>query len=393
MALAGRAINSSPEPSWNPLRCGGTELPIELLLMAKLIALSLLLTHHVRLLPDPFLPFLPFLDQLPPQAFQRTLQAIFLISAVALLFNRRARLSCLILGGTILLAVVSSRAYYGNNKTFCGLILFLTGLYHPAWGPWLVRAQVIIIYFGAGLNKLLDPDWQSGVFFEHWAGVRLHHPAYLFVASVLPALVLGKIMCWGTIVTELGLSIAFTMRRLYPLAIWVSLLFHSSLLLFTGSTFTMFFYAMQASMLAFAPWPQPKMLAIWDGDCGFCSLTKKWFERLDLEGLLEWRTWQSGVGRLYGISDAALGERLHLVAEGKIYSGFHAFQIMLLYNPLTYFVMVVLIAGPYPRIAAGLLLAFFLPVFRPVGEAAYNLVARNRNRLMPNSSCQVQQQR
>ena len=146
-------------------------------------------------------------------------------------------------------------------------------------------------------------------------------------------------------------------------------------------------------MLAFAPWPRSKMLVIWDGDCGFCALSKKWFERLDLEGLLEWRTWQSGAGRAHGISDAALGERLHLVASGKIYSGFHAFQIMLLYNPVTYFAMALLIAAPYPRIAASLLLAFFLPVFRPVGEAAYNLVARNRNRLTPNSSCQVQQQR
>ena len=27
MALAGTAISSSAGPSWNPLRCGGTELP------------------------------------------------------------------------------------------------------------------------------------------------------------------------------------------------------------------------------------------------------------------------------------------------------------------------------------------------------------------------------
>ena len=207
--------------------------------MAKLIAFSLLVTNHVRLLPDPFLPFLPFLDQLlPPEVFQKALQAVFLISAAALLFNRRVRLSCLILGGSILLAVVASKAYYGNNKTFCGLILFLTGLYHPAWGPWLLRAQIIIVYFGAGLNKLLDPDWRSGVFFEHWAGLRLHNSAYLFAAAALPALLLAKIVSWGTIVTELGLAIAFAIRRLYPLAIWVSILFHSSLLLFTGSTFS-----------------------------------------------------------------------------------------------------------------------------------------------------------
>jgi hypothetical protein len=78
-------------PSWNPLRCGGTALPVNLLVMAKAIAIALLLTNHVRLLPDPFLPFIPGLDRIPPLLFQRTLQVLFVGSAVALLFNRSVR--------------------------------------------------------------------------------------------------------------------------------------------------------------------------------------------------------------------------------------------------------------------------------------------------------------
>jgi hypothetical protein len=38
--------------------------------------------------------------------------------------------------------------------------------------------------------------------------------------------------------------------------IWGSVLLHSGMLFFTGSTFTMFFYAMTGSMLAFASWPK-----------------------------------------------------------------------------------------------------------------------------------------
>jgi len=156
-------------PTLNPLRCGGTALPTNLLLMAKLIALCLLLTNHVRLLPDPFLPFVPLIDRIgAPATFQFVLQMVFIASAIALLFNRWVRASCLLLGGSILIGVISSKAYYGNNKTFCGLILFLTGLYEPGREPWLLRIQFAIVYFGAGLNKLLDPDWQSGVFMEHW---------------------------------------------------------------------------------------------------------------------------------------------------------------------------------------------------------------------------------
>src|SRR5262249_19773206 len=203
-------------PSWNPLRCSGTELPVNLLLMAKLIALTLLLTNHVRLIPDPFLPFVPVFDWIPnPAIFQRLLQVVFVVSAIALLSNRSVRLNCLALSGVILIGVVSSKAYYGNNKTFCGLMLFLTGFYEPCSSPWLLRAQFALVYFGAGLNKLIDHDWQTGVFMEHWAVARLKQPWYVALDAVLPPMLLAKLMCWGTIVTELGMSAAFVVKRWY----------------------------------------------------------------------------------------------------------------------------------------------------------------------------------
>ena len=394
MAVSTSAITQARGPGWNPLRCSGTILPANLLLMAKLIALCLLLTNHVRLLPDPFLPFVPVFDWIgAPAAFQLALQVVFVISAVALLFNRWVRASCLALGGSILIGVISSKAYYGNNKTFCGLILFLTGLYEPGQEPWLLRIQFAIVYFGAGLNKLLDPDWQAGVFMEHWATIRLKQAAYIAVASQLPPLLLAKLMCWGTIAAELGMSAAFLVRRWFNAGIMASLLFQSALMLFTGTTFTMFFYATQAALLVFVEWPRERWLVVYDGDCGFCTRAKEWFERFDLEGLFEWRPYQSGAGRVHGISDAAAADRLYLVAGSKIYSGFRAFRAMLLFNPVTYFAIAVLIAAPrgdaalYRRIVVSGLLAFFLPPFAPVGEWVYRLIARNRYRLSPNSAC------
>jgi predicted DCC family thiol-disulfide oxidoreductase YuxK len=396
VAISTEPIVQKAEPSWNPLRCGGTALPTNLLLMAKLIALCLLLTNHVRLLPDPFLPFVPAFDGIgSPAAFQLALQFVFLAAALALLFNRGVRASCLALGGAILIGVISSKAYYGNNKTFCGLILFLTGLYEPGSEPWLLRAQFAIVYFGAGLNKLLDADWRSGLFMDHWATVRLRQGAYIAAASWLPPMLLAKLMCWGTLLTELGMAVAFLIRRWFAAGILASLLFQSSLLLFAGSTFTMFFYATQAALLMFVEWPRSRWLVIYDGDCGFCNRSKSWGERLDLDGLLEWQPFQSGAGRAYGISDADATQRLYLVAGTKIYSGFGAFRMMLLFNPITYFAMAVLIAAPpgdaalYRRIVVAALLIFFLPPFAPIGEWAYRLVARNRYRLSANSACAV----
>jgi len=384
------------EPSWNPLRCGGTMLPVNLLVMAKSIAIALLLTNHVALLPDPFLPFIPGLDHLPPVLFQRTLQVLFVASALALLFNRSVRLSAFVLGMTIIVSVLASKAYYGNNKTFCGFVLFLIGLYEPGKEPWMIRLQLVLVYFGAGSNKLLDTDWRTGVFFQNWAANRLHQPVFIAVSSYLPQLVLAKAISWFTIATELGLSGVFLVRRLFPLGIWGNLVLHSSMLFFTGSTFTMFFYAMTASMLAFASWPARPMLVIFDGDCGFCALTKGWVERLDLEQMLEWRPYQSGVGLRYGITDTDANKRLYLVNGDRIYSGFSAFKMMVLCNPISYLLTYTVLAAPgsgdsrFRNIVVAVLLVLFSPLFQPVGDALYALVARNRRSLVANSNCSIE---
>ncbi|MEZ5352922.1 MAG: DCC1-like thiol-disulfide oxidoreductase family protein [Bryobacteraceae bacterium] len=382
---------------WNPLRCAGTALPVPLLLMAKIIALALLVTGHVRLMPDPFLPFLPFLDSVPGDIFRMALQVLLVGSAIALLFNYHPRLRALMLGLTILLAVVSSKAYYGNNKTMCAALLLLAGLYHPRTGAWLLRAQVALAYFGAGLNKLIDADWQSGVFFHHWAGTRLGQPLYLWGASLLPPLVAAKAICWATIVTELGLAAALLLRRAWPWAIWVSLLFHAALLEFTGTTFTMFFYAMEAAMFAFVEWPR-EMVVIFDGECGICRRIRGWMDRVDFDGAFRWQPLQSGVGDRWALSRETLEQRLHLITDGRITSGFEACKRIPLYNPAFYLAVTLAIAaapgGPvgvwWRRVVVAALLGFFFPLFNPVGEAVYGWVARNRRRFSNEGSCAVE---
>jgi predicted DCC family thiol-disulfide oxidoreductase YuxK len=389
------ALNQRTAPSWNPFICSGTGMPVPLLVMAKLIALSLLLTNHVRLLPDPFLPFLPFLESVPGEAFQWTLRIAFLVSATALLLNRRVRLFSILLGATLLLAVLSSKAYYGNNKTACGLLLVLAGLNGRHTEPWLIRLQIALIYFGAGLNKLLDPDWLSGVFFEHWAGARLQHSLYLAVSAALPPLAFAKLLGWSTILIELFLPAGLLFARTRHFAIWLSVLFQSALLLFTGHTFTMFFFAMQASMLAFAPWPR-EALAIYDRDCGFCDRSRRFMMRIDWERLIRWEPLQSGIGDRWGIAAGDLMRRMYLVLDGRhISSGFRAWKLMLLANPLLWFALAILIAAPpatwanWRRLVVAAALVFFLPLFNPIGEAIYNLVARNRHRLSANPTCSV----
>ncbi|MCU1325951.1 MAG: hypothetical protein JWN34_1321 [Bryobacterales bacterium] len=347
--------------SWNPLRVRGTDLPLNLTVMVKVLALVVLLVNHVKILPDPWLPFIPGLDQIPPLLFQRTLQSAFLLSAVAIIFNRRVRLASLILGATMLLAVVSSKAYYGNNKTFCGLMFVLAGLYKPG-GPNFIRWQLALTYFGAGLNKALDADWHSGVFFENWAVHRLRQPWYIALDSVLPRLMLAKMMCWTTIVTELATVPCLLIPSLEYWAVLANIFFQSSLLLFTGTTFTLFFYSMTAASFAFFAWPQLPVSVLYDDRWALSRRIKAFFTAWDFDGIFQWTPDPSR-----GVEDAR--PALRVVTSGHAISGFRALRMLLLLNPITWLVIASAIAlgdlfgeaALYRRVIVSLSLILLMP--------------------------------
>ena len=315
--------------SWNPFRCRGLELPVNLAILVKVLALVLLVTNHVRLLPDPWLPFIPLVDKFPPALFQRTLQIIFVVSALSILFNRSIRRASMVLGAAMLLAILSSKAYYGNNKTFCGLMLFFTGLYQPG-GPPFLRWQLALTYFGAGLNKALDGDWHTGLFFENWAVNRLHQPLYMAIDSTLPPLALARFMCWSTIVTELATVPCLLIPRLYYWAILANIFFQSSLLLFTGTTFTLFFYSMTAASLAFVTWPPGLIPVLYNPQSSFARRARRFLQPWDLDKRFPWTQSRS---------------RFQLQAGDTVYTGFRAVRMLVLLNPVTYFAIALSIAA------------------------------------------------
>ena len=386
------------KPSWNPLRLGNTSLPVPLLLSAKLIVVTMLATGHVWTLPDPFLPFLSVFDRIgDPARFRTALQILFLAGSASLLFNRGVRAASFVVGATVLVGIASSRIYWANNTFFCGAVLTLIGLHVSNRSVWLLRAQVALIYFGAGLNKALDPDWLSGQFFEHWTVVNLEHDLYTRVAALLPPMALSRFMCWATIATEWSLFAGFTARRLWPFAIWLGILFHAAMTVFSGITFVLFLYVAPAAYFAFARWPRSTTEVIYDGDCGICAKTKRWFEIFDFDGAFRWTAYQSGIGERFGIATDALARRLHIVVDGeRAAQGFRAFQWMLLYNPLTYFVMLGVLLSLHggPAWARSLvivgMIGFFFPALDRVGQAAYDLVARNRSRIGAEPTCAVE---
>jgi predicted DCC family thiol-disulfide oxidoreductase YuxK len=377
----------------NPLRLNGCGLPPQVVLLCRLLALALLLTNHQVQIQTPFLPFVPVFDAVPGEAFQWVLRAMVVGGSLGLLFTRRTRLFAAVAGGALLLAVLSSRAYYGNNKTFAGLLLVLSALSNASGPPRLLQWQLALVYFGAGLNKALDPDWQTGQFFDHWASERLRNPAYLWLSGQLPPLVAGKLFCWYTIVAELALVGLILLPRFHVWVIYGSAVFQAGLLLFTGDPFNLFFYSMQAALLAFAPWPEGRVTVIWDGTCGLCRRTKEFVERLDFDGIFDWRPLQSGIGERYGLTVAEMKAAMYAAGPGWLLSGYSAFRQMALHLPLFYMMLVAAVAlapgaGTRRAVVVAALL-FLLPVSNPAGNLAYGWVARHRHELISGETCEL----
>ena len=377
----------------NPLKLSELSLPPQVVLLCRLLALTLLLTNHQSQIQTPFLPFLDIFDSLPPAIFQYTLKIALGIGALGLLFTRKTRTFATLTGITILLAVLSSRAYYGNNKTFAGLLLLLSALSSQTGPPRLIQWQLALVYFGAGLNKILDPDWQSGQFFHHWATDRLGNPVYIWLSAQLPPLVAGKLFCWTTIAAELAVAVLTLIPRFHPAVIWGSGLFQSSLLLFTGDPFNLFFYSMQASLFAFARWPEKQITVIWDGSCGFCRVTKNLLQKLDFDPLFHWRPLQSGIGDQYGLTKEQLRQALYAAGPGWLLRGYSAIRRMVIHLPLfamTITAAIALSPGPQTRRAiVALVILYLLPISNPIGNLIYGWIARHRHELLAGETCEL----
>jgi len=366
-----------------PLRVTGTELPENVLLMAKVITLAFIATGQFRLFSWHFLPFVPLFDRMgSPALFHWTLVAIFLAAGAALFFNRRVRLCCLVLGGVLTISLLSSRMYFENNRTYCACILILAGLCAQGQKPWPLRFQVVLVYFGAAMNKLLDQDWRSGQFFAYWFG-QIHHPQlWAQMTALIPAMPLAKFFCWTTIITELILVAGFLVPRWYGWAILLGAAYHTALLVVMNSTFGMFYYAMLASYLAFVEWPKPPLVVVYDNQRRSLDSIRRFFVWVDTAGQFTWVPFHSQPAP----SDLALKQpqnSLLLLYQGKVLRGFAAFKRLLLWNPLFYFGYVILLGRQprffqYHRWVAVFVLAMFTPFLAFAGESAYQWILHRR---------------
>ncbi|HET9744450.1 MAG TPA: DCC1-like thiol-disulfide oxidoreductase family protein [Chitinophagaceae bacterium] len=383
--------------SWNPLRNNLSGLPPHVVVVSKAFAIFLIIkslffwsTLRFR---EPYLPFLAIFDEIGhPVIIQKILQVGLYGSALGILFNRHVKTFSLVAGSSILLSILSAKGSYSNNFLFTSFILLLVGLQMPGQNKssW-IRYQFAVLYIGAALNKLMEPDWQTGLFMDYWMN-KLPIPIFQKLAALFPPMVFAKAMCWLTIAAETTLAALALSNRLTSLFIFLGIAFHFALSFFTGRTYGWFFPMLVVSYVAIMPWPTNPIKVLYDGDSPFHEKMKSLMKKFDVDNYFRWTAFQSAENR-HGLTTEQLKDKLHVVVDGKILAGFKAFRTMILYNPLSYLFFIVLIASMSPgaalstptRILLGSLLLFISPIFIPVGEAAFSFLAKRRYKLASTS--------
>ena len=316
---------------FDPLRITGTALPPAVLLACKLLALSLILRGYVPKLPEPFLPILRVFEHVPrPDLFRSALMVTFVVAATALVLNVCVRTSAFFAGLVFLLEPLVSRVdfYYGNF--FCGAILFLSSLIHSPLGQRIVQGQFLVMYFGSGLNKLLDPDWRNGHYFQYWMGGR--SARYDLPASWLPDGAFALFMSWSTIAIELSLPFLLARRRTFAWGVWLAILFHVGSMLVAQGDFGIFVSAILFAFVVFGEWPEPGTARLRHAGSRGWRAVRALARAVDRDRLVVWE-------------EAPL-PRAELGWEGRTYRGASAFNRLVLLLPASYFAFLLLITTP-----------------------------------------------
>jgi len=331
MALAD-SLERFSASSWNPLRITDTDLPPQLLLMAKVLVVGLVLKDYHLGFPDVFAPFFEWMEIFPAPWYRRAFKVAFILSGTALLFNRAVRVNCLILGGLFLVATLSSKVYYRNAKVFVGILLFLTGLQEKGKSPWMIWWQLAIMYFGAGLNKFLEIDWRTGQYFDHFLTHIYPSEVYRLIAPLLPGLWVAKLMCWSIISAELVAGLLFTVDRLRPTAVWIGASVHVGAALLVVGDYGIFLGAVLVSYLSCLPWPE-RLDATLADRTGWRWIQQV-FGRLDQDRIIRW-TDRPPEGEA----------KLTLTAGERSWSNWKALGRLVLWTPGNYLIAMTLLTA------------------------------------------------
>jgi hypothetical protein len=330
MSPAG-AATSAPRLVMEPFRIHGTDIPPNLLLIAKILLIGLVLKGYPADLPDVFAPIVPIFEGIPAPYWRLGLTLVLFIAGVSLMFNRAVRVSCLAIGAVFILATMSARTAFHNGTFFLGLVFTMIGLQERNKPPTLLAFQLGVMYFSAGLNKLFESDWRSGQYFAHFLGTVKQSPVYAAGEILLPHGLLPLMLCWQIITMELSAGILFFIPRYRKMAVWLATGVHAGAAVMVYADYGMYLAAVLSSYLLILEWPNRLMVA---GPREGAGALLVWLHRLSHrdEPSVTYVTPPSGT--------------LEIRADGRVHTGFAAFWRLALWTPALYALAMVTMTAP-----------------------------------------------
>ncbi|KAM9609652.1 vitamin K-dependent gamma-carboxylase isoform 1-T1 [Morphnus guianensis] len=216
-------------------------------------------------------PLLPFLQPLPLD-WMYLLYTVMFLGALGIMAGCCYRLSCVAFLGPYWYLLLLDKTSWNNHSYLYGLLAFqlallgadrygsLDGLLRPQkrnahvplWNYTLLRAQIFIVYFIAGLKKL-DADWVGGYSMSSLARHWLFSPFRLVLSEEMTSLL---VVHGGGLVLDLSAGFLLFFDATRPIALFFVTYFHcmNSQLFSIG----MFPYTMLASSGLFChpSWPR-----------------------------------------------------------------------------------------------------------------------------------------
>lgn len=118
---------------------------------------------------------------------------------------------------------------------------------------FVIRLQVSLIYFNAGVAKLNVSEWKNGTALYYWFTHKIFGVSPWLEPVLMPLLtnsVSVTFLTWGTIALEILLFMALVMdKRWWPVMLKVGLLFHFGIIVIHG--LVTFFFAMAGALILY----------------------------------------------------------------------------------------------------------------------------------------------
>lgn len=305
-----------------------TQFPITTDLIFRLLAVNVLGNSYLYA-DDYKLPFFDvFQNIIALPHLSIVLSVIVLMGVFLMLLTKFPRVGTLLIITSMSIIIFGCRACYADSRLFIFSLMILLTLYQKVTGLLFIRLQVVVLYFGSGMNKLFDADWHSGQYIDNWLGHQLEFGGYLKLSSILPSLVFAKIVSWSVILFELFMAFCFTRKRLYMIGIWLGVILHSGSMIAANSVFGSFVAGSFIAYLAFLEWPNNITITL-TSIKGYKALHKM-IRIIDP----------------YRVIKVELGDAKLVAINNRTYVGFRAFQLVLLYCPACYLLVIGMIVAP-----------------------------------------------